>query len=75
METVQVEVLHQDGKKVTELTRCWFCNTEMVWSGDFTFEDYCIQGNGVVAILTCPNPLCEASAEFYTKIEEEGELN
>ena len=53
------------------MTNCWFCGTEMRWSSDFSFEDYCIEGEGIVANLTCPNPECEASAEFYTRINEE----
>lgn len=52
-------------------TGCWFCGAEMFWSGDFTFEDYGIEGDGIVAELTCSG--CGATAEFYTKIEEVGE--
>lgn len=32
------------------------------------FEDYGIEGEGIVSVLSCPK--CEATAEFYTKIEE-----
>lgn len=40
----------------------------MIWGADFDFEDYGIEGEGVVATLSCPN--CGATAEFYTAIEE-----
>lgn len=43
---------------------CWYCGHEMIWGGDFTFEDYGIEGEGIVANLSCPN--CGAYAEFYT---------
>lgn len=51
-------------------TYCWFCGAEMIWGTDFDFEDYGIDGEGVVATLHCTNPDCGASAEFYTKIED-----
>lgn len=50
------------------MTTCWFCGTEMIWGADFTFEDYGIGGEGIVANLSCPN--CDASAEFYSAIED-----
>lgn len=51
------------------MTYCWFCGRQMIWSGDFSFEDYGMEGEGVVANLTCPN--CNATAEFYTEIKNE----
>ena len=47
-------------------TKCLFCDTNMVWGADFSFEDYGMEGDGIVITLICPN--CNASAEFYTKI-------
>ena len=35
---------------------------------DFSFEDYGIEGDGIVANLTCSS--CGATADFYIKIEE-----
>lgn len=51
-------------------TNCWFCGHEMIWNSDFDFEDYGIEGEGFVTTLSCPN--CKATAEFYSKIKEEG---
>ena len=48
--------------------KCWFCNSEMIWGCDFSFEDYGLEGDGIVATLTCSE--CEAYAEFYTKPED-----
>lgn len=52
------------------MTNCWFCGSKMNWNSDFDFEDYGIEGDGVVACLQCTNEDCGASAEFYTKINE-----
>lgn len=49
-------------------TRCWFCGAVMRWDCDFSFEDYDIEGEGIIVNLTCPN--CEATAEFYSKMED-----
>jgi transcription elongation factor Elf1 len=48
-------------------TGCWFCGKELIWGCDFSFEDYGIEGEGIVATRSCPS--CGASAEFYTKVE------
>ena len=47
---------------------CWFCGSEMFWGSDFSYEDYGLEGDGIVATLTCKG--CEAYAEFYSKPEE-----
>lgn len=50
-------------------THCWFCREgKMIWGSDFSFEDFGIDGEGIVAILTCPN--CDAQAEFYLDLGE-----
>lgn len=51
------------------MTHCWFCGNGMIWGCDFDFEDYGLDGEGVVAILSCPN--CKATAEFYSGQDEE----
>ncbi|MCD3276707.1 hypothetical protein [Clostridium botulinum] len=50
------------------MTDCWYCGAKMIWNSDFTFEDYALEGEGVISILSCPN--CQATAEFYHKIPE-----
>jgi len=49
-------------------TNCWYCGNEMIWNCDFDFDDYGIEGKGIVTTLSCPQ--CEATAEFYTKVEK-----
>lgn len=47
---------------------CWFCGGEMRRNGDFSYEDYGMEGDGVIANLTCSN--CGATAEFSLGDEE-----
>ena len=42
---------------------CWHCNSEVIWGGDFDFEDYGMDGDGIVSNLTCSN--CKAYYECY----------
>lgn len=53
------------------MTQCWNCGTEMIWGGDHSFEDYGLDGEGIVTNLSCPN--CNAQAFFYTSLDEEEE--
>ena len=48
---------------------CWHCNNELIWGGDFDYEDYGLEGEGIVSNLSCPN--CNAYVEVYLKIDEE----
>jgi len=43
--------------------KCWHCNTELIWGGDFDYEDYGIDGDGIVSNLSCPN--CNSYVEVY----------
>lgn len=48
-------------------TTCWFCGAKMVWGGDHDFEDYGMDGDGIVANLSCPE--CHGTALFFTSDE------
>jgi len=39
--------------------KCWHCQEELIWGGDHTYEDYCIEGDGIVTNLSCPNDKCD----------------
>jgi hypothetical protein len=41
----------------------------MIWGCDFDYEDYGLEGDGIVATLSCKE--CEAYAEYYSKPSEE----
>ena len=48
---------------------CWHCRTELIWGCDFDFDDYGLDGNGIVSTFSCPN--CPTTAEVYYNIDEE----
>ena len=44
---------------------CWHCNEEVIWGGDHTFEDYCMDGEGIVSNLKCSK--CPADYLIYLR--------
>lgn len=38
--------------------KCWHCDKELIWGGDDSYEDYCLEGEGIVTNLSCPNDDC-----------------
>ena len=42
---------------------CWHCNNDVIWGGDHSFEDYCLEGEGIVSNLHCSK--CEAEYLIY----------
>ena len=49
---------------------CWHCQTELIWGGDHDFEDCCMEGEGIVSNLHCPN--CEAFVLVHLPLDKEG---
>tara|TARA_R100001463_G_scaffold65433_2_gene118712 strand:- start:4487 stop:4639 length:153 start_codon:yes stop_codon:yes gene_type:complete len=49
--------------------KCYHCKTELIWGGDFTYEDYGLDGEGIVSNLSCPNKKCGAYIEVYLPIQ------
>ena len=48
---------------------CWHCNTELIWGGDHSYEDYGIDDRqGIVSNLSCPK--CPTFVEVYYDIRE-----
>ena len=50
---------------------CWHCNVELIWGGDHTYEDYGMEGEGIVSNLSCPRENCNASVEVYLPLGDE----
>ena len=51
---------------------CFHCGARAVsWQADFSFEDYGLEGDGIVQVCHCNN--CGADIEYYIKISDEGE--
>jgi hypothetical protein len=41
----------------------------VIWGCDFTFEDYGLEGEGLIHELTCSN--CGASITYYIRFDED----
>ena len=48
---------------------CWHCKEELIWGGDHDFEDYCMDGEGIVSNLHCPN--CEAFVLVHLPLDND----
>ena len=50
---------------------CWLCGGRLIWGADFNPEDYGIEGDGIVATLTCSSCNAEVT-NIQMHSEEEG---
>lgn len=49
---------------------CFHCGAKAVyWQADFTFEDYGLEGEGVINVCKCGN--CGADIEYYVRLDDE----
>lgn len=54
------------------MTQCFNCGQfTVVWEADFDFEDYGIEGEGVIHVCHCDN--CGAHIEYYVRSDNEEE--
>jgi|TARA_R100000742_G_C4165296_1_gene5439 hypothetical protein len=51
--------------------KCWHCNSEVIWGGDHDYEDYGMEGEGIVSNLSCSE--CNAFYLCYLGEEDEEE--
>ena len=51
------------------MLKCPNCGHEMIWQSDFDFEDYGMDGKGIVQNFSCPE--CETDVIVMTPIKEE----
>lgn len=51
---------------------CFHCGHKaVIWGADFDFEDYGMEGKGIIHECSCTN--CGASITYYCPIEESDE--
>jgi hypothetical protein len=48
---------------------CWHCDSELIWGGDHSYEDFGLDSDGIVSSLSCPK--CPTTVEVYYSIDEE----
>ena len=50
--------------------KCPMCSTDLLWGSDFDYEDFGIEGSGIVSVNTCVNPDCSVdTVEIFTSNE------
>ena len=54
--------------EIGEFMKCWHCNSEVIWGGDHDYEDYGLEGDGIVSNLSCSE--CKATYIGYLPIEK-----
>ena len=55
---------------VTTGYQCFHCLTNgVIWQADFSFEDYCMDGDGIVHVCKCAN--CGADITYYCSNDPE----
>lgn len=47
--------------------RCFHCGGRVIRGNDFTFEDYCMEGDGIVHSCSCSK--CGARIEYYVPLD------
>lgn len=47
---------------------CFHCKNELVWQNDFTYEDFGLEGDGIINVLHCH--CCNATVEVYFPLDE-----
>ena len=51
---------------------CFHCGAKaVIWGSDFSFEDYCIEGDGIIHELHCTK--CGAQITYYIPEKEDEE--
>ncbi len=49
--------------------KCPSCDNELIWGGDHSYDDYGMDGEGVVSNSSCPEIKCDVeSILIYTKL-------
>jgi hypothetical protein len=57
-------MLDRDRLRSGGAVNCWHCDTELIWGGDHSFEDYGLDDEGIVSNLSCPNCPTTVLVEF-----------
>ena len=41
---------------------CYVCDSKLIWGGDHSYEDYGLEGEGIVTNLSCSNGDCSCES-------------
>jgi hypothetical protein len=53
--------------------KCWHCRGKVIWGGDHTYEDYGMEGDGIVTNMSCST--CNAEYLIYLGENNDKEKN
>ena len=49
---------------------CFHCGSRsVIWQNDFSYEDFCMEGEGIVQVCKCGN--CGADIYYYISFNDE----
>ena len=55
---------------------CPYCLSKLNWNSDFDYEDYNLEGEGIVSMCHCPSDSCDTEIlVYYTITKKEEDLN
>tara|TARA_R110002167_G_scaffold244938_2_gene450403 strand:- start:10 stop:165 length:156 start_codon:yes stop_codon:yes gene_type:complete len=40
---------------------CWHCNAALIWGSDNSYEDYGMEGEGIISNFSCSNDDCDVT--------------
>ena len=49
--------------------KCWHCKSDVIWGGDHSFEEYDLEGEGIVTNMSCSK--CPANYLIYLGDEDD----
>lgn len=52
---------------------CPRCGSELIWCVDFSFDDYGLEGYGIISNFICSNPSCNTDVEVSTRYDDKEE--
>ena len=48
--------------------KCWHCKEDLIWGNNHDYEDYGMEGEGIVSNFSCSN--CDSFVSVYLPIKE-----
>ncbi len=65
----RIEYICENQDKHCGTYQCFHCLSNAVgWESDFDFEDFGLEGEGIVHVCHCSN--CNATIEYYVPVDE-----
>lgn len=56
-----------------DIMNCFFCGGRVIWGCDYSFEDFMLDGEGIVSVHTCSE--CGAEWQGYLSCDEDNTVS